>query len=85
MGVALMKKDRLGGRRRQLQLRDESRALRRGRGEIAKVIEAAFADGDDFGTQQQFAQLLAAARVEARGVMRMHAGGAPQRRIGGGE
>ena len=56
--VALVQEDGLAGLGRDFQLRDEGRALRIGRREIAKIVQAAFADRDDLGQAQQFAQLV---------------------------
>ena len=49
VGIALMKKYRLPDGRGDFQLSDEGGALRRGRREVAKVVEAAFSHRNHMG------------------------------------
>ena len=77
--IALMQEYRFADGHRHFQLRDEGGSLRGGGREIAEIIEAAFADGDDHGLVQQFEQRVAQPGIETAGVMGMHARGAPER------
>src|SRR5882757_10840284 len=76
--VALMKKHRLTRGHGDFQLCDEGGALRGRRREVAEIIQPAFADRNDPGLSQQFIQFFAPRRIESRGMVRVHARGAPK-------
>ncbi|GAC1670878.1 MAG: hypothetical protein NVS9B2_17140 [Steroidobacteraceae bacterium] len=84
--IALMKEHGFARRNGHFQLGDEGRALSTGWREIAAVVQAAFADRDHFGAQQQGAQLGTPRSIEALRMMGVHAGGARKLpRLGGRE
>src|SRR5260370_14644895 len=76
--IALMKKDRLARRGRELQLRDKGCTLRAPRREITVIVQTAFADRNHLRPAQEAGQLAAPRRVEALCMMRVYAGGAGQ-------
>ena len=78
MRVALMQKHRFAHACGNLQLARESGALHVARGEVAEVIEPAFADGDDFGRMGERFQFLSQLIRELSGVMGMYASGRKQ-------
>jgi hypothetical protein len=86
VGIALMKKYRLRDGRGDFQLGDEGGALRRGRREVAIVVEAAFSHRNHMGLPEQLMQFLAPGRIESRRMVRVNTRGAPQDlRVRGGQ
>jgi hypothetical protein len=73
-----MKKYRLPDDRGDFQLSDEGGALRRGRREVAKVVEAALSHRNHMGLPKQFMQFLAPGRIESSRMVRVNTRGAPQ-------
>ena len=78
MRIALMQEDRLAHSRGDLQLSRERSSLHVARRKIAKVIEAAFSDGDDFGRVRERFQRFTRLTCELDGVMWMNARGCEQ-------
>ncbi len=72
--VALMQEHGLAARRGELELRTERAPLRVARRQVAKVVEPAFADGDDVRAAEQRGERGSRVLVEFRRVMRVHAG-----------
>ena len=79
----LVQEHRLAQCRRQLQLRLEDALLDRPRRKVAVEIEAAFSDGDAARITRQLGErLLRLVRIGVTRIVRMHAAGGPQRRVG---
>ena len=78
MRIPLMQKHGFAQLNSEVELPTEGDELRGPRRQIAKIVQSAFADGDDFGCCRQRSELRQRRLVELGCVMRMNAGRAAE-------